>query len=122
MATFKSLLKSLAKVVAIFAVVGLLILSIRVTKPDIGKLISSGSKAKDIMSQLLSPALFAKESDKVTVSQVVPVPCSVVPNPDEIVTGPRIVLDPPCGSPKDVLTLHGYDLPPNAEISLRWIL
>ncbi len=122
MATFKTLLKSLAKVLAIFAVVGLLILSIRVTKPDIGKLISSGSKAKDIMSQLLSPALFAKESDKVTVSQVVPVPCGVVPNPDAPVTGPRIVLDPPCGSPKEVLTLQGYDLPPNAEISLRWIL
>lgn len=122
MATIKSLLKSLAKVVATFVVVGLLILSIRVTKPDIGKLISSGSKAKAIMSQLLTPAMFTKESDKVTVSQIVPVPCGVVPNPDELGTGPRIVLDPPCGSPKDILTLRGYDLPPNAEISLRWIL
>lgn len=122
MTMIKSLLKSLGKVLATFAVVGLLILSIRVTKPDIGKLISSGSKAKDIMSQLLSPALFTKESDKVTVSQVVPVPCGSVPNPEELETGPRIILTPPCGSPKDILTLRGYDLPPNAEISLRWIL
>ena len=122
MATFKSLLKSLGKVIATFAVIGLLILSIRVTKPDIGKLISSGAKAENILGQLLTPSLFAKESDKVTVSQIVPVPCGAIPNPEELATGPRIILDPPCGSPKDKLTLHGYGLTPNAEISLRWIL
>ena len=122
MATFKSLLKSLAKVVATFVVVGLLVLSIRVTKPDIGKLLSSGSKAKTIMSQLLAPTMFTKESDKVTVSQIIPVPCGSVPNPDTLVTGSRIILDPPCGSPKDVINLYGYGLPPEAEISLRWIL
>ena len=43
-------------------------------------------------------------------------------NPDELQTGPRIIVDPPCGSPKDKVTLLGYDLPVNAEISLRWIL
>ena len=74
------------------------------------------------MGQLLTPTMLTMESDKVTVSQVVPVPCGVVPNPGELDSGPRITLDPPCGSPKDVLTLHGYDLAPNAEISLRWIL
>lgn len=122
MRTIKSLLKSLLKILAIFAVAIFFILSIRVTKPDLGKLISSGSKAKSIMGQLLTPTMLTKESDKVTVSQVVPVPCGSTPNPDELISGPRIIIDPPCGSVKDVLTLHGYDLPPNAEISLRWIL
>ena len=102
--------------------VGLLLLSIRVTQPDLVKLVSSFPKAKSIMGQLLQPELFGRESEKITVSQVVPVPCdsSVIPTAPE--SGPRIILDPPCGSPKDVLTLHGLDLPKNADISLRWIL
>jgi phosphonate transport system permease protein len=122
MTTIKALLKSLGKVLATFAVVALLVLSIRVTKPDLVKLVSSGSKAKDILSQLLSPTTFEKEVNNITVSRVVPVPCGAVPNPEEQVSGPRIVVDPPCGSPKDKVTLHGYDLPPNVQILLRWVL
>ena len=102
--------------------VGLLILSIRVTQPDLYKLVSSLPKAKTVLGQLVHPELFSRESEKITVSQVVPVPCDSVPLPEAPSSGPRIVLDPPCGSPKDILQLHGYDLPKNAEVSLRWIL
>ncbi len=122
MKTFKALLKSLAKVLGIFLFIALIVLSIKVTKPDIGKLISSGGKAKDILGQLFTPTTFVKEVEKVTVSQIVPVPCGVVENPASLEVGPRIIVDPPCGSPKDKVTLRGYDLPPNAQISLRWIL
>lgn len=106
----------------IFLFIALIVLSIKVTKPDIGKLISSGGKAKDILGQLFTPTTFVKEVEKVTVSQIVPVPCGVVENPASLEVGPRIIVDPPCGSPKDKVTLRGYDLPPNAQISLRWIL
>jgi phosphonate transport system permease protein len=116
------ILRSFGKLVAIIAVVGLFILSIKVTKPDLVKLISSVPKAKSIMGQLLSPDLIDRESEKITVSQVVPVPCGSVVNPVALASGARIVVDPPCGSPKDSVTLRGYELPPNAEISLRWIL
>lgn len=122
MKTFKALLKSLAKVLGIFILIAAIVLSIKVTKPDIGKLISSGGKARDILSQLFTPTTFVKEVEKVTVSQIVPVPCGAVENPPALEAGPRIVVDPPCGSPKDKVTLRGYDLPPNAQISLRWIL
>ena len=122
MKTFKALLKSLGKVLVLFIFITLLVLSIRVTKPDLGKLISSGSKAKDILGQLFTPTTFEKEVEKVTVSQIVPVPCGVIANPVSLSVGPRIIVDPPCGSPKDKLTLRGYDLQPNADISLRWIL
>ena len=122
MKTIKALFKSLAKVLGLFIVIALIILSLKVTKPDLGKLISSGGKAKDILSQLFTPTTFVKEVEKVTVSQIVPVPCGVVENPPSLEVGPRIVVDPPCGSPKDKVTLQGYDLPPNAQISLRWIL
>jgi phosphonate transport system permease protein len=118
----KSLLKSLGKVLVIVVLAALLVLSIRVTKPDLVKLVSSAPKAKSIMGQLLSPVLIDRESEKITVSQIIPVPCGSVPNPDVLNVGPRIVVDPPCGSPKDNVTIRGYELPKDAEISLRWIL
>lgn len=104
------------------ALIGLLIFSIRVTQPDLGKLVASAPKARDILSQLLSPQLISRESDKITVSQVLPVPCGSVPNPEIPTTGARLVVDPACGNVDDKVTLHGYDLPKNAELSLRWIL
>ena len=118
----KPLLKSLGKILAIVVFVALLVLSIRVTDPDMVKLVSSFPKAKSIMGQLLSPELIDRESEIVTVSQVVPVPCGVVTNPDVPVSGPRIVIDPPCGDPKAKVLVKGYELPKNAELSIRWIL
>lgn len=122
MQRYKSFLKALRKLVITLVFIGLLILSIRVTQPDMVKLVSSFPKAESIMGELIHPVLFDRESEKLTVSQVVPVPCDSSAIPATPESGPRIVLDPPCGSPKDILTMHGYDLPKNAEISLRWIL
>jgi phosphonate transport system permease protein len=118
----KPILKSLQKLVITIAFVALLILSIQVTKPDLIKLVSSFPKAKSIMGQLLSPELIDRESELITVAQVVSVPCGIVPNPEIADTGPRIVVDPPCGNPKDKVTVKGYGLPANAELSIRWIL
>ncbi len=119
---FKPFLNALKKLVITVAIVVLFILSIRVTDPDMAKLVSSFPKAKTIMGQLLSPDLIEKETDKVTVSQVVPVPCGSVADPQVLESGPRIIVDPPCGAPKDIVSLKGFDLPKNADISLRWIL
>lgn len=122
MAKLKPILKSLQKLVITIALVALLILSIRVTKPDLIKLVSSFPKAKSIMGQLLSPEMIDRESELITVAQVVSVPCGIVTNPEITDSGPRIVVDPPCGNPKDKVTVKGYDLPANAELSIRWIL
>jgi len=122
MKKLKPLFKSLGKILAIGIFIAALILSIRVTDPDMVKLVSSFPKAKSIMGQLLSPELIDRESEIVTVSQVVPVPCGSVANPDVPVSGPRIVIDPPCGDPKAKVLVKGYELPKNAELSIRWIL
>lgn len=118
----KPILKSLGKILVIGILAAALVLSIRVTDPDMVKLVSSFPKAKSIMGQLLSPELIDRESEIVTVSQVVPVPCGSVANPDVPVSGPRIVIDPPCGDPKAKVLVKGYELPKNAELSIRWIL
>ena len=122
MDTLKALLNSLKRVLIIAAVIVLLVLSVRVTDPDLVKLVSSFPKAKSIMGQLLSPQILDKESEKITVAQVVPVPCGSVPNPEVPTSGQRIVIDPPCGNPKDKVLVKGYGLPENAELSIRWQL
>ncbi|HNS06889.1 MAG TPA: phosphonate ABC transporter, permease protein PhnE [Anaerolineaceae bacterium] len=122
METLKSLLHSLKRVLIIIAVIALLVLSIRVTKPDLVKLVSSFPKAKSIMGQLLRPEILGRESEKITVAQLVPVPCGSVANPEVPASGPRITVDPPCGNPKDKVQVRGYELPKNAELSIRWIL
>jgi len=116
------LLKSLGKVLAIFAFAALLVLSVKVTDPDMGKLLSSFPKAKSIMSQLLSPELTSRESEMITIVQAIPVPCGSATAPEVLATGARIVVDPPCGNPKDKVTIKGYDLPKEADLSIRWIL
>lgn len=122
MDTLKALLNSLKRILIIIAVVVLLVLSVRVTDPDLVKLVSSFPKAKSIMGQLLSPKIVDRESEIITIAQAIPVPCGSVPNPELPAAGARIVVDPPCGNPKDKVTITGYELPKNAEVSIRWIL
>lgn len=122
MKIFKKILKVTSRIAYILLFLGLLIASIYVTKPDLGKLFSSGSKAKTILSQLISPELFDRASNKITISQPVPVPCGSIPNPSINQTGPSLTVEPPCGSPKDKITIKGSELPKNADLSIRWIL
>jgi len=116
------LYKILTTSAAIIIFFGLLIASIVVTQPDFGKLLTSAPKARDILGQLLSPDLITRQATKVTVSQAIPIPCGAAASPQVPATGPRLVMDPVCGNPKDNVTVHGYDLPKNAEFSIRWIL
>lgn len=104
------------------AVIAFLYLSIKVTQPDLGKLISSAPKAKSILSQLSSPEILDRQSGIETYSLAVPVPCGSAENGVAADSGPRLVVEPACGEVKDKLTLKGYDLPKNAKVSLRWIL
>ncbi len=122
MSRIKSILKLIGKALLPIVLIGFLIFSIRVTQPDLGKLIASAPKAKDILSQLLNPQLISRESEKTTLSLVLPVPCGSVSNPQLAESGPRLVVDPACGNVDDKVTLYGYDLPKNADLSLRWVL
>lgn len=118
----KPVLRIISRTAYVLLFLGLLIVSVIVTKPDLGKLFSSGSKAKEILGQLSSPELFDRASNKITVSQAIPVPCGAAPNPGVISTGPSLSVVPPCGNPKDNVNIKGSNLPKNADLSIRWIL
>ncbi len=118
-----SFLQKIIWVLVTLAIVAAYTLSIAVTKPDINKLVTSFPKAKDIMSQLLSPDLISRTSGSTKIRVVFPVPCDPTikptPMPD---AGPRIQVEPACANPRDIITIKGYDLGKNADITLRWVL
>ena len=66
------------------------------------------------------PDFFERPTEEHSVRQPLPVPCGVAETPPPQTSGPRIVLDPPCGDVGDPLIIDGYDLPPNTEVSIRW--
>ncbi len=122
MKILKMIWSILSKLLLAAVLVGLFIVSIKVTKPDLKSLLSAAPRAKEVLGQLLKPKLIERKSEILTVSQSVAVPCNAIENIENSSEGPRIVMDPPCGEPKDELLMKGYDLPKNAEVSLRWIL
>ncbi len=101
---------------------GLIVVSIIVTKPDFGKLITSFSKSKDILTQLTSPTLFSKDSTVEIFSQPIPIPCGSAELPEIPAIGARIAIEPACANVKDKVWVKGYDLARNSQVSLRYIL
>jgi phosphonate transport system permease protein len=118
-----SFLQKIIWLIVAFAIVAAYVLSISVTKPDIGKLVTSLPKAKAIMSQLLSPDLITRAAGSNKIRLVFPVPCDAAIQPTPMAkTGPRISIDPACANPRDNVTIKGYDLGKNADVTIRWVL
>jgi phosphonate transport system permease protein len=122
MTSFKTILRIVTRILYAAIFFGLLYLSIQVTQPDLNKLVTSGPKAKNVLSQLFSPDLMTREATKVTIAQPIPVPCGSIPNPEPATEGARIMVDPQCGEPMAKVNITGIDLPKNADVSIRWIL
>ncbi|MGB8252292.1 MAG: hypothetical protein WCF08_03695, partial [Anaerolineaceae bacterium] len=118
-----SYLQKIIWVLAALAIVAAYTLSISVTKPDIGKLVTSFPKARDIISQLLSPDLYTRTAGSQKIRLVFPVPCDASVQPIPMAdTGPRITIEPACANPRDIVTIKGYDLGKNLNVTLRWVL
>lgn len=118
-----SLLQKIVWLFVALVIVGAYALSINVTKPDLGKLVTSIPKAKDIVSQLLSPDLITRAAGSNKIRLAFPVPCDAAIQPAPMAnTGPRISIEPACANPRDNVTIKGYDLGKNADVTLRWVL
>lgn len=98
-------------------------LSIKVTQPDFIKLIVASPKAKQILPQLMSPDLFAREAITSTISLAFPIPCgSAEPGKPAAVSGASVSADPGCAAPSGMFTLSGNNLAPNADVRIGWRL
>lgn len=106
----------------ILAVLAAFWLSIEVTEPDFIKLVVAAPKARQILPQLFSPELFARQTVTSTIALAYPIPCGSAPNPESAVKGPRLIADPPCTAERESFSLRGEGLEPGSDFRLAWRL
>lgn len=94
----------------------------RVTEINLGKLFTSLPKSQRILSALIRPDLFTHETSDTTLDIVFPVPCGSAQPAELPESGPRIVPNVECANSGDVITLQGFDMAPNNEVKISWLL
>jgi phosphonate transport system permease protein len=98
------------------------VIGYRVTEIDPVKLIKSLPKGQKILGDLIHPDLYTRNTIDTTLDIVFPVPCDSAKPTSLPGSGPRIVPDVTCASPMDMVAVKGYDMAPNAEVKLQWLL
>jgi phosphonate transport system permease protein len=70
----------------------------------------------------LVPDMFTRPTVEESVGAALPVPCgSGEPSPSQV-SGPRVNLSLSCGDVSEPLVIRGHELPPNIDVSVRWLL
>jgi phosphonate transport system permease protein len=97
-------------------------ISLRVTQPDLLKLVLSAPKARQMLDQLLSPDILTQQAETAVISIDFPIPCgsaNAIPPPT---TGARLVAEPPCAAELEDFVLRGEGLEAGQPVSVRWRL
>jgi len=68
------------------------------------------------------PKLLTRPTAERAVGVTFPVPCGTGDQQAVLEDGARVDLSLPCGEVGDPLVIHGYGLPGNADVSVRWAL
>jgi len=97
-------------------------LSIKITQPDLVKLITAAPKARQILPQLLTPELFVREAITSTLSIPFPVPCGSAEVEATESADFALTADPACAAPGETFTLRGEGLKPNTSLKIGWRL
>ena len=122
MANWPRPLRILVWIVIILALGFAYSLSVRVTKPDIVKLIVSAPKARQILPQLLTPDLVTQEATTTTLAIPFPIPCDSAPVAEVPTAGPRLIAEPACVAEREYFILRGFELQPNTDVKISWRL
>jgi len=122
MTTQSRLIRLLLWIVAGIVIFAAYALSWKVTQPDFVKLIVASPKAKQILPQLMTPDLFAREAITSTISLAFPIPCGSAEPGVPATSGPIVSTTPKCANPSAMFMLRGENLAPNAEVRIYWRL
>lgn len=101
---------------------GALALSIQVTDPDFVRLITAAPKARQILPQLLSPDLVARDAQTVSLDLDFPIPCGSAPQGVPASGGASMAAAPGCAEVRERFVLAGEGFPPQAVVKLSWVL
>ncbi len=96
--------------------------SVEVTQPDFVKLVTAAPKARQVLSQLLAPDLFTRESEVTTLGIALPVPCGSAPEGELATSGPRLEIEPRCAAEREIVVVRGRELGKEVQVTLRWRL
>lgn len=96
--------------------------SFNVTQIDLPRLFTDFSKAAPIIIDFMRPELIAQGEQIESYIIDYPVPCGAGENVALPDSGPRIVPSEPCSDPDEIITVEGFELRPNTEVQLRWLL
>jgi phosphonate transport system permease protein len=70
----------------------------------------------------LVPEMFTRPTIEKSFGATLPVPCgSGEPSPSQV-SGPRVNLSRSCGDVGEPLVIRAHELPPNIDVSVRWLL
>lgn len=69
----------------------------------------------------LVPEMFERPTEEHQVSVPLPVPCDAAEPEPGAMTDANLELSVPCGEVGDPLLIRGEDLPPNTDVSVRWV-
>ena len=98
------------------------VIGYQVTEIDPVKLFSSLSKSQKILTALFHPDLATRETTKTTLDVVYPVPCGSAEPAQLPTSGPRIIPSVGCANPRDVITLQGFNMAPDNDVKISWLL
>lgn len=112
----------------IYALIGIFVvfafgLSVNVTQPNFGKLVTNFYKIKQILPQLLSPDIITRSSGNEVFDLPYPIPCgSATPTPPSFSGGIQLIAEPPCTNVGESFTLTGTGFPGNADVRIDYLL
>jgi len=96
--------------------------SFQVTELDLPRVITDFPKAVPIITDFLTPDLITRGEQIESYIIDYPVPCGSGPMAEIAESGPRIVPRELCAAPKAFVTIEGFELRPNTDVQLRWLL
>ncbi|NOX61954.1 MAG: phosphonate ABC transporter, permease protein PhnE [Chloroflexi bacterium] len=109
-------------IVSIVAFVLLFGWSWRVAQVDLTELVRGAPEGLRLALAFATPDIITRPTEEFSVSQPLPVPCGVADVESKPLTGPRVSLSRTCGEVGEPLTIIGHALPPNTDVSIRWVL
>ena len=98
------------------------VIGYRMTEINPVKLITSLPKSGKILSALVHPDLFTRQTKDTTLDIIFPIPCGSAQTAQLPASGPRIVPSVSCANPGDTITLQGSAMAPNNNVKIQWIL
>ncbi|RME80401.1 MAG: phosphonate ABC transporter, permease protein PhnE [Caldilineae bacterium] len=109
-----------AALVAAFALV--FVWSWRLAEVRLSELVRGAPAGLRMARDFAIPNLIERPTEERSVSRPLPVPCGAAEVPSTSGTGAGVSLSLECGNVGDPLIITGHDLPPNQDVSVRWLL